>query len=114
MFFLTNEQIEEIIDIYGGDVELINEIQKDLNMLAIIDNEEDYYDVICNIVSQVETFKLQNEQSIKQNGKTINYKLIDIIEVELNRKYNNFEDFKQETRANVTKHFSINIKIRHN
>lgn len=105
MFFLTNEQIEEIISIYGGDVELINDIQIDLNKLAIIDNEEDYYEVICNVVAQIETFELQNEQSAKRNEKTIEYKVIDVIEAELNRKYNNFEDSKQEVRNKVAKYF---------
>lgn len=105
MFFLTDEQIEEIISMYGGDVELINEIQLDLNKLAVVESEEDYYEVICDIVSQVETYKLQNEQQIKQNGKTIKYRLTDIIGIELNRKYNNFENSKQEVRDKVIKYF---------
>ena len=105
MFFLTDEQIEEIIKEYGGDKELINEIQKELNKLGVIESEEYYHDIICNVVAQMETLKLQNEQQIKNNSKTIEYKLIDIIEIELNRKYNNFEDSKQEIRDKVTRFF---------
>ena len=101
MFFLTDEQIQEIIDIYGGDKKIINDIQKCLNKLAVIDNEEDYYEVICDVVAQLETFKLQNEQSSKRNEKPIEYKLIDIIKIELNRKYNNFEDSRPSTKIKM-------------
>lgn len=105
MFFLTDEQIEEIIKEYGGDVELIKEIQMYLNKLAVIETQEDYFDVICNIVSRVETFEMENQRLIKGHNKPIEYKLIDVIGVELNRKYNNFEDSKQETRDKVTRFF---------
>jgi len=105
MFFLTDEQIEEIIQEYGGDIELINDIQKELNRLGVINNEETYYEVISNVVAQVETFEMQNQRLIKGHNKPIEYKLIDVIGVELNREYNNFEDSKEETRDRVTRFF---------
>ena len=65
MFKLTEEQMAEVIDLYGGDYDLIIEIERTLNKLAVIDNEDAYYEVICAVVSQIETLELKAKEDEK-------------------------------------------------
>ena len=102
IFKLTEEQIEEIIEMYGGDQNLINDIERTLNKVAVIDNEEDYYEVIGTVVSQIETLELKAEQDEKPGA---SYVLDQIIEEELNRMYNNFEDAKESKKESLTSYF---------
>lgn len=102
MFKLTDEQIVEIIELYGGDKDLITEVERTLNKLAIIDNEEVYYEVICSVAAQVETLELKAKQDRKGAA---DYVLDYVIQAELNRIFNNFEDAKESTKEKLTGYF---------
>ena len=93
MFKLTEEQIEEIIETYGGTKQIINIIEGKLNLIGVIDEEEDYYEVVASVAAQKETINFNIARYNRKEEKMDNFMSIDeIIELELNRKYNNFEN----------------------
>lgn len=93
MFKLTEEQIEEILNEYGGSRQLINTLERKLNLIGVIEEEEDYYELIASIAAQKETVKFDTERYNRREDKENVFMSIDeIIDIELNRKYNNFED----------------------
>lgn len=109
-FKLTEEQILEIIELYGGSKGLITKIETKLNSIDVILDDEDYYNLIAAIVSQKETNK-EKVKSLTTKIEKINVfiPLDEIIITELNRKYNNFEDAKEEVKQKV-KSFSESKK----
>ena len=104
IFKLTEEQIEEIIELYGGNKQSIGIVERKLNLLGVIETEEDYFEVICSVIAQKETIKSKvdaEETIIGKLAASMNFD--QIIELELNRKYNNFEDAKESTRIKMGK-----------
>ena len=100
MFNLTEEQIKEIIKDYGGNEQIINTIENELNSLDIIYDEDDYYEVIASIAAQKETNDLDLSRcTSKQERIIVSLKLNKIIINELKRKYNNFEDANPAIQA---------------
>ena len=100
MFKLTEEQIEEILSEYGGSRQLINTLERKLNLIGVIDEEEDYFEIIASIAAQKETVKFDTERYNRREDKENVFMSIDeIIENELNRKYNNFEDANPAIQA---------------
>ena len=98
MFKLTDEEIDEIIEQYGSSKRIISKIEFKLNFLEIVDDKEDYIELIKSIVSQYVSIQTQiNSVKANENSKS-NYidkkdlarlymDLDEIIETELNRKY---------------------------
>ena len=102
MYKLTDEQIDYIIEEYGGSKQLINTIERKLNLLGVVEEEEDYFELIISIVAQKETNKLKLSNCETKAEKMDVFINIDtIIEMELNRKYNNFEDSKESIRRKI-------------
>lgn len=99
MFKLTDEQIDYIIEMYGGTKQSIREIEKRINLIGVIEDEEDYYEVVANVVSQRETFLMDAKSRNARKGMTIDQ----IIESELNRKYDNFQDSKDSIKVKMKK-----------
>ena len=97
MFKLTDEQIDYIVEMYGGTKGSIRAIEKKINLIGVIEDEEDYYEVVANVVSQRETFLMNAKTRNSRRGMTIDQ----IIECELNRKYNNFEDSKDSIKIKM-------------
>lgn len=97
MFKLTDEQIDYIVEMYGGTKGSIRAIEKKINLIGVIEDEEDYYEVVANVVSQRETFLMNAKTRNSRRGMTIDQ----IIESELNRKYNNFEDSKDSIKIKM-------------
>lgn len=109
-FKLTEDQILEIIELYGGSKSLITKIELKLNSIDVILDDEDYYNLIASIVSQKETNKEKVKSLTTKIEKLNTYLTIDeIIITELNRRYNNFEDAKEEVKQRV-KNFSDSKK----
>lgn len=95
MFKLTDEQIKEIIEFYGGSKETIFNIEECLNKLNIIDDEEDYLDIVAAVVAQHTTVQLKIKQADNKEQRIKQFRSLDeIIEAELKRKYQN-DDHKQ-------------------
>jgi len=42
MFKLTDEQIEYIIEFYGGSKKIIENIELQLNLIGVVEDENDY------------------------------------------------------------------------
>jgi len=102
MFKLTEEQIDYIIEEYGGTKQLINTIERKLNLLGVVEIEEDYYELVISIVAQKETNNLKLEGCTTKKEKIDTFINLDtIIQMELNRKYNNFEDSKDSIRRKM-------------
>lgn len=87
MFKLTKEQIEEIIELYGGNEDLLNEIEKKLNLIGMANDEEDYYEIIAATAAQVETAFFEYER--KKNS-----------EPDLHLEYDIDEILREEIRIN--------------
>ena len=51
MFKLTEEQIMIIISEYGGNEQLIESIELILNRIEMIDDFDDYYELVCLIAA---------------------------------------------------------------
>jgi len=110
VFKLTEEQINYIIEMYGGTCNLINKVEQKLNLLEIIETEEDYFELVIIIVSQVKSVNLQMSMYFSMDSKMKKYLSLDeIIALEINRKYNDMNT-KEETNKKI-KRLS---KIRHN
>ena len=102
MYKLTDEQINEIIEQYGGNKKLINTIERKLNLLGVVEFEEDYYELIIAIVAQKETNNLKlSDCETKDEKMRVFMNLDTIINSELNRKYNNFDDSKESIRKKM-------------
>lgn len=98
MFKLTEEEILRIINLYGGSKKKINLIEAKLNIIGIVSNEEDYYELICDIIFQMEFIK-QNNMLDKRPAKKLD--LNNIICNVLRKKYNSFENNTLEEKIKL-------------
>ena len=71
MVCLTEEQINEIKEKYTESIEVINDIQDDLNELDIIDDPEDFYDIVCSTCVAFEGMKDETIRKINEHNQTI-------------------------------------------
>lgn len=113
IFKLTEDQINYIIEMYGGSKRLINSIQYKLNMLGVIEEENDYYEMVIAVVDRKQTINEQLKAvTTKKEYFDIFLNIDQIIAIELERKYDDFSKFKEESREKA-KTF-IQQKKRHN
>ena len=101
IFKLTDEEIEEIIELYGGSKQVIQDVEYKLNYLEIINDLEDYNELVKIVISQYETIKSQIEAIKERNANPTESELSsrymsldEIIEYEINKKY---EDCKNKS-----------------
>lgn len=83
-FKLNNEQIDEILENYGGTKKTIAKIEKIVNFLEILTDEDEYYEVVAASVSRIESMKISAEA--KKAG-VERYKTSDIVKYEIIRKF---------------------------
>lgn len=96
IFKLTDEQIEEIIELYGGSKKIISKIEFKLNFYDIIDDEDDYVEIVKLVVSQHQSIKEQLSHIEGKRSRIECFMNIDeIIDNVLNRQFINM-DHKQE------------------
>ena len=113
MFKLTEEQINEIILLYGGSKKIVEVIESEINLIDVIEDEEDFYEIICAVMSQKFTIDLRCEQwNYPQDQSFVFMSDDEIIETELNRKYDNFEDSNPKIKQKMLNY--IDQKNRHN
>ena len=106
MFKLTDEQIEYIIEYYGGTKKVIENIEVLLNLIGVVEDESDYFELMCAIIAQKETIKLKlSDCDNKTDAMSVSMTNKEIILTELNRKYNNFEDSNQIQKQKMKKFF---------
>lgn len=104
IFKLTEEEILEIIELYGGSKETINKIEIKLNLTGLIRSEEDYYELVAATVSQMMSVMEQIKNALDEDDKIrLNMSLDEIIDSELKRKYEIFEDEELETQIQLAK-----------
>jgi len=104
MFKLTDEQIEYIIEFYGGSKKIIENIELQLNLIGVVEDENDYFELMCAIIAQKETIKLKlSDCDNKFDAIGVSMTNKEIILTELNRKYNNFEDASYEKQQAIKK-----------
>ena len=93
MFKLTEEQIEEILNEYGSSKQFIKIVEQVLNEIDIIQDFDDYYEVVASIAAQKQTIEVKKDEYKRKEDKIrVSMSAETIIINELNRKYDNFED----------------------
>lgn len=113
VFKLTQEQIDEIISEYGGSKQTIKRIEEVLNSLNIIQEEEDYIEIIINTLSQRVTNSYEVSACTKRKEAIeAHMSLSEIIACELERRYGEFENINP-IMAQKAKVF-VEQKKRHN
>ena len=102
MFKLIDEQIESIIMDYDVSLVFINKIEKLLNLIGVVDNDEDYFEIVALCASRKATNKFNVSNCTRKEEAIKMFMTIEeIVMTELNRKYNNFEDASPVTLAKV-------------
>ena len=83
VFKLEEEQILEIIELYGGSKKKISTIEARLNSIGVVKSEEDYYELVASIVSQGESIKEQMKNCSNVTDRMKHYMSLDeIISIE--------------------------------
>lgn len=90
MFKLTQEQIDELIELYGGSIETINRIEQKLCIFDFINDEDEYLELVIAVLSQHQSVRLQISLTDKRGIADRYMGLDEIIEMELLRKYDSF------------------------
>ncbi len=118
IFKLTDEQIEEILYLYGGSKRTIKAIEFKLNYLGVIDDYDDYVEIVKAVLSQHQSVQAQLENSgikysysnIENLSKLYNVELArvymsldEIIELELKRMYENIDHKYTELQKALSK-----------
>ena len=102
MFKLTEEQINYIVEYYGSSKAVIKDIERRLNLLAVVEDEDDYFEIVAAIAAQKETIseqikKCTTKSEILNKWVTTNQ----LIKYALNEKYNNFINAKEEVQEKM-------------
>ena len=82
-FKLEQEQILEILENYGGTEELIEDIENLIIAFDVVNDADDYYEIVVGSVSRVEAEKLEAERKKEEP----NYNLRKIVKYETIRKF---------------------------
>ena len=105
MFKLTEEQIEYIITVYGGTKAIINDIERKLNLLGVVSDEDDYYEIVAAVAAQKETIKEKTKGcTTKTEAMRVWVSTDDLIMYALKEKYLDFSSLSlasQEKLKNV-------------
>ena len=99
MFKLTDEQINYIIEVYGGTKAIINDIERRLNLSGKVRDEEDYYELVATVSAQKETIKGQiKDCTTRTEVMRVWVSTEDLIIYALKEKYNDFDEEQQSTK----------------
>ena len=99
---LTEGQINYIIEFYGGSKTIIANIERELNLIGIIDNKDDYFEVICSVVAQKEILREELKKcTIAAEAKKVYVANQKLIVNELNRRYNNLEQQRPDEQTRM-------------
>ena len=102
MFKLTEEPIEYIIEVYGGSKQVIKDIEHKLNLLGVIDDKDDYYEIVAAVAAQKETIKEQIKKCTTKSEAMSKYVSTDrLIMYALNEKYSEFANASKEVQQKV-------------
>ena len=102
MFELTEEQINYIIEVYGGWKVIIKDIERRLNLLGIPMDEDDYYEIVAAVAAQKETIKGQMKKCTTRDEAMRKWVSTDsLIKYALNEKYNNFSNASFEVQEKM-------------
>lgn len=113
-FKLSINQIEEIIELYGVSKSLIKKIEFGLNETELIKDEEDYFLLVCEVISQYLSIGEISKNKSPYEDKVYYYmNLSEIIVQQIAFYYQNFEDDKVENKLKFYNLIESNKK-RHN
>ena len=97
MFKLTEEQINYIIEFYGSSKVVIKDIERRLNLLGVVEDENDYFEIVAAVAAQKETIKEQIKKCMTKSEVLSKWVTTNqLIKYALNEKYNNFIDSNPE------------------
>ena len=104
MFQLTEDQINYIIEVYGGTKTIINDIERRLNLSGKVKDEEDYYELVATVAAQKETIKNQTRGcTTRTEAMRVWVSTEDLIAYALKEKYNDFDE-NYEVQQNTKKY----------
>ena len=99
MFQLTEEQINYIIEVYGGTKTIIKDIERRLNLSGKVRDEEDYYELVATVAAQKETIKEQIKGcTTRTEAMRVWVSTEDLIIYALKEKYNDLDEVQQNTK----------------
>lgn len=102
MFKLTEEQVNYIIEVYGGTKTIINDIERKLNLLGIISDEEDYYEIVATVAAQKETIKEKVKGcTTKEEAMRVWVSTDKLILFALKEKYLDFSNLSNEQQEKI-------------
>ena len=102
MFKLTEEQVNYIIGVYGGTQTIIRDIEHRLNLLGIISDEDDYYEIVATVAAQKETIKEKLKGcTTKAEAMRVWVSTDKLILFALKEKYNGFENLSNEQQVKI-------------
>ena len=105
MFKLTEEQINYIVEVYGGSPTIIRDIERRLNLLGVVRDEEDYYEIVATVAAQKETIREQIKKCTTREEAMRKWVSTDsLIKYTLNEKYNNFLNASPEVQDQMKKY----------
>ena len=99
MFKLTDEQINYIIEVYGGTKTIIKDIERRLNLSGKVKDEDDYYELVATVAAQKETIKgYVQGATTREDAMRVWVSTEDLIAYALKEKYNDFEEETYSTK----------------
>ena len=102
MFKLTEEQINYIIEFYGSSKQVIRDIEHRLNLLGVVEDEDDYFEIVAAVAAQKETIKEQIKKCMTKSEVLSKWVTTNqLIKYALNEKYNNFINETEEVQLKV-------------
>ena len=102
MFKLTDEQVNYIIEYYGSSKPVIKDIERRLNLLGVVEDEDDYFEIVATVAAQKETIKEQMKKcSTPQDVFRYYLSTNQLIIYTLNEKYNDFINANPEVQEKM-------------
>lgn len=102
MFKLTEEQVNHVIEFYGGTKQVINDIERRLNLLGVVADEDDYYEIVAAVAAQKETIKNKIKGcTTKIEAMRAWVSTDDLILFALKEKYNDFSSLSCEAQEKM-------------
>ena len=102
MFKLTDEQVNYIVEVYGGSERIIKDIERRLNLLAIPMDEDEYYEIVAAVAAQKETIKEKIKGCTTREDAMRGWVSTDqLILFALKEKYNDFSNLNPEAQERI-------------
>ncbi len=102
MFKLTEEQVNYIIEVYGGSKRIIRDIECRLNLLAIPMDDDEYYEIVAAVAAQKETIRNKAKNyTTREDAMSVWVSTDKLILFALEEKYIDFSNLNPEVQERI-------------